>query len=102
MGNYDAALVKRDFGTSTICGRYSVCSCRVAIRRCQGYQHQELKDLNGKKFNPGPAGGGSTFVTMQIFELFGIKPPTISYADGCGRGLHRPPDYRFVVSRHWR
>jgi uncharacterized protein len=34
---------------------------------------KQLKDLDGKKWNPGPAGGGSTRITMQILDLFGVK-----------------------------
>lgn len=33
-----------------------------------------IADLVGKKFNPGPAGGGSTTLTMEFMDMFGIKP----------------------------
>ena len=75
MGNYDAALVKRDFGDKhdlrTIFP-FAPAVWQFAVAKDSNIK--SLKDLNGKKFNPGPAGGGSTFITMQIFELFGIKP----------------------------
>lgn len=35
---------------------------------------RSLKDLHGKKFNPGPTGGGSTRITMGILDALGIKP----------------------------
>jgi hypothetical protein len=33
-----------------------------------------IRDLQGKKFNAGPIGGGSETATMKILEMFGIKP----------------------------
>lgn len=35
---------------------------------------ETLADLEGKPFNPGPTGGGSTRVTMAILEDMGIQP----------------------------
>ncbi|HYL79947.1 MAG TPA: TAXI family TRAP transporter solute-binding subunit [Candidatus Acidoferrum sp.] len=75
MANYDAALVKRDYGDKhdlrTIFP-FAPAVWQFAVAKDASIK--SLKDLNGKKWNPGPAGGGSTFVTMQIMDLFGIKP----------------------------
>jgi TRAP transporter TAXI family solute receptor len=35
---------------------------------------KSLRELAGKKFNPGPTGGGSTGITIGILEALGIKP----------------------------
>ncbi len=75
IANYDAALVKRDFGDKhdlrTIFP-FAPAVWQFAVAKDANIK--TLKDLNGKKWNPGPAGGGSTFVTMQIMDLLGIKP----------------------------
>lgn len=75
MGNYDAALVRRDFKDKhdlrTIFP-FAPAVWQFAVAKDANIK--TLKDLNGKKWNPGPAGGGSTHITMQIMDLFGIKP----------------------------
>ncbi|HLE80404.1 MAG TPA: TAXI family TRAP transporter solute-binding subunit, partial [Dehalococcoidia bacterium] len=75
MGNYDAALVMRDFKDKhdlrTIFP-FAPAVWQFAVAKDANIK--TLKDLNGKKWNPGPAGGGSTHITMQIMDLFGIKP----------------------------
>jgi TRAP transporter TAXI family solute receptor len=75
MANYDAALVKRDYGDKhdlrTIFP-FAPAVWQFAVAKDANIK--SLKDLDGKKWNPGPAGGGSTFVTMQIMDMFGIKP----------------------------
>ena len=75
MGQYDAALVKREYKDNydlrTIFP-FAPAVWQFAVAKDANVK--SLKDLEGKKWNPGPAGGGSTFVTMQIMDLFGIKP----------------------------
>jgi TRAP transporter TAXI family solute receptor len=75
MANYDAGLVKRDFKDKhdlrTIFP-FAPAVWQFAVARDANIK--TLKDLDGKKWNPGPAGGGSTHVTMQIMDLLGIKP----------------------------
>ena len=75
IANYDAALVKRDFGDKhdlrTIFP-FAPAVWQFAVAKDANIK--TLKDLEGKKWNPGPAGGGSTHLTMQIMEMFGIKP----------------------------
>ncbi len=75
MANYDAALVKRDFKDKhdlrTIFP-FAPAVWQFAVAKDANIK--TLKDLNGKKWNPGPAGGGSTHVTMQIMDMLGIKP----------------------------
>lgn len=75
MGNYDAALVKRDFKDKhdlrTIFP-FAPAVWQFAVAKDANIK--TLKDLNGKKWNPGPAGGGSTHITMQVMDMFGIKP----------------------------
>ena len=75
MANYDAALVKRDFKDKhdlrTIFP-FAPAVWQFAVAKDANIK--TLTDLNGKKWNPGPAGGGSTHVTMQIMDMLGIKP----------------------------
>ena len=75
MANYDAALVKRDFKDKhdlrTIIP-FAPAVWQFAVAKDASIK--TLKDLDGKKWNPGPAGGGSTHVTMQIMDMLGIKP----------------------------
>ncbi len=75
MANYDAGLVKRDFKDKhdlrTIFP-FAPAVWQFAVARDANIK--TLRDLDGKKWNPGPAGGGSTHVTMQIMDLLGIKP----------------------------
>ncbi len=75
MANYDAALVKRDFKDKhdlrTIFP-FAPAVWQFAVAKDANIK--SLRDLNGKKWNPGPAGGGSTHVTMQIMDMLGIKP----------------------------
>ena len=75
MANYDAALVKRDFKDKhdlrTIFP-FAPAVWQFAVAKDANIK--TLKDLDGKKWNPGPAGGGSTFVTIQIMDMLGIKP----------------------------
>lgn len=66
-----------------------------------------LKDLNGKKFNPGAVGASATDITKSVFQLLGIKPDyyegaqsdaTIAYSDRRIVGLTKagPPKDSFV------
>jgi len=75
MANYDAALVKRDFKDKhdlrTILP-FAPAVWQFAVAKDANIK--SLKDLNGKKWNPGPAGGGSTHITMEMMDLLGIKP----------------------------
>jgi hypothetical protein len=75
MANYDAGLVKRDFKDKhdlrTIFP-FAPAVWQFAVAKDANIK--TLKDLDGKKWNPGPAGGGSTHVTMQMMDLLGIKP----------------------------
>jgi hypothetical protein len=75
IANYDAGLVKRDFKDKhdlrTIFP-FAPAVWQFAVAKDANIKG--LKDLEGKKWNPGPAGGGSTHVTMQIMDLLAIKP----------------------------
>jgi TRAP transporter TAXI family solute receptor len=75
MANYDAGLVKRDFKDKhdlrTIFP-FAPAVWQFAVAKDANIT--TLRDLDGKKWNPGPAGGGSTHVTMQIMDMLGIKP----------------------------
>lgn len=75
IAHYDAALAKRIFkgawdGRQMIPFAPGVWQFAVA----KDANIKSLQDLNGKKWNPGPAGGGSTKVTMEMMDLLGIKP----------------------------
>ena len=75
MANYDAALVKRDFKDKhdlrTIFP-FAPAVWQFAVAKDANIK--SLKDLDGRKWNPGPAGGGSTFITIEMMNMFGIKP----------------------------
>jgi TRAP transporter TAXI family solute receptor len=75
IANYDAMLVKKTFGDKWI-GRqvfvFAPAVWQFAVAKDANIKN--LKDLNGKKWNPGPAGGGSTKISMEIVEMFGAKP----------------------------
>jgi len=75
IANYDALLVKKTFGDKWD-GRqmflFAPAVWQFAVARDANIK--SLKDLNGKKWNPGPAGGGSTNITMDMMAMFGIKP----------------------------
>jgi TRAP transporter TAXI family solute receptor len=75
MGQYDAIVLKKAYGDKSELRQMflfqpAVWQFPVAID--SGIK--SLRDLDGKKWNPGPAGGGSTQVTMDIMDLLGIKP----------------------------
>lgn len=75
IAHYDAAVVKRVFGDKWD-GRQMIPFApgvwQFAVAKDANIK--SLKDLNGKKWNPGPAGGGSTKVSMEVMDLLGIKP----------------------------
>ena len=75
MANYDALLVKKTFGDKWN-GRQMILFAPAVwqFAVAKDANIKSLKDLNGKKWNPGPAGGGSTNITMDIMAMFGIKP----------------------------
>ena len=75
MGHVDTALVKRDFGDKHDLRKMFMHAPGVwQFAVAKDANIKSLKDLDGKKWNPGPAGGGSTQITIQIMEMFGIKP----------------------------
>jgi TRAP transporter TAXI family solute receptor len=75
MGHIDTTLVKRTFGDKHDLRKMFMHAPGVwQFAVAKDANIKSLKDLNGKKWNPGPAGGGSTQLTMQIIEMFGIKP----------------------------
>ncbi len=55
---------------------------------------KELKDLNGKKFNPGMRGSATEADTKEIFEALGIKP--IYHVGGTSDAISAFKDGRIV------
>jgi uncharacterized protein len=75
MGHVDTALMKRVFGDKHDMRKFFMFAPGVwQFAVAKDANIKSLKDLDGKKWNPGPAGGGSTQVTMEMMEMFGIKP----------------------------
>ncbi len=75
LANYDALLVKKKFADKWNGRQMFIFAPEVwQFAVAKDANIKSLKDLNGKKWNPGPAGGGSTNVTMDIMKLFGITP----------------------------
>ena len=75
MGVMDAVLVEKKLGKNTgirHLANYSPAVWQVFVAQDSGVK--SLRDLAGKKFNPGPTGGGSTGITIGIFDALGIKP----------------------------
>jgi TRAP transporter TAXI family solute receptor len=75
MGNYDGLLVKKTFGDKhDLRATFPFTPLVWQFVVAKDANIKSLKDLNGKKWNPGPAGGGSTNITMDMVTMFGIKP----------------------------
>lgn len=75
FGHTDAVVVKNKFGDKhDIRHMFTLMPGLWQFVVARDANIKSLKDLNGKKWNPGPVGGGSTAVTMQIMEILGIKP----------------------------
>lgn len=75
MGIIDAVLVEKKLGKNygiRHLANYSPAVWQIVVARDAGVK--TLRDLTGKKFNPGPTGGGSTGITIGILEALGIKP----------------------------
>jgi len=75
LAHYDYALVKRAFGDKHDLRQifpFAPAVWQFAVARDANIK--SLKDLDGKRWNPGPAGGGSTHITVQVMDMFGIKP----------------------------
>lgn len=75
LATVDAALINERFGKDHVIrtfANYSPTAWQIFVAADSGIE--TLQDLEGKAFNPGPTGGGSTGITMGIFEHLGIKP----------------------------
>lgn len=75
MGIMDAVLVEKKLGKNhgiRHLANYSPAVWQIVVARDAGVK--TLRDLTGKKFNPGPTGGGSTGITIGILDALGIKP----------------------------
>ena len=73
--NMDGSLVKAKFGDNHSLrhiAAYSPAAWQIFVAKDAGIE--KLADLTGKRFNAGPTGGGSTKITMAIFEALGIEP----------------------------
>ncbi len=74
IGIMDAVLIEKKLGKDTGIrqfANYSPAVWQVFVARDAGVK--SLRDLAGKKFNPGPTGGGSTGITIGILDALGIK-----------------------------
>jgi TRAP transporter TAXI family solute receptor len=75
MGQFDFTLVQKAFGGKHDLRQMFMFAPGVwQFAVAKDANIKSLKDLDGKKWNPGPAGGGSTNITMDIMAMFGIKP----------------------------
>jgi TRAP transporter TAXI family solute receptor len=75
IGAIDAAAVKSKLGDNHDIRHFANYAPIVwQIIVAEDSNIRSLKDLHGKKFNPGPTGGGSTRITIGILEVLGIKP----------------------------
>jgi uncharacterized protein len=75
IGIMDAVLIEKKLGQNHDIRHvvnYSPAVWQVFVARDAGVK--SLRDLAGKKFNPGPTGGGSTGITIGILDALGIKP----------------------------
>jgi uncharacterized protein len=75
IGIMDAVLIEKKLGKNQDIRHvvnYSPAVWQIFVARDAGVK--SLRDLVGKKFNPGPTGGGSTGITIGIFDALGIKP----------------------------
>jgi TRAP transporter TAXI family solute receptor len=78
MGIIDAVLIEKKLGKDSgirHMANYSPAVWQIFVARDAGVK--TLRDLAGKKFNPGPTGGGSTGITMGILDALGIKPANV-------------------------
>jgi len=75
MGVMDAVLIEKKLGKNhgiRHLANYSPAVWQVIAARDADVK--TLRDLAGKKFNPGPTGGGSTGITIGILDALGVKP----------------------------
>lgn len=75
FGQYDVILLRKKLGEKHDIRQifaFSPAVWQLAVAKDANIK--SIKDLHGKKWNPGPVGGGSTHITMQVMDLFGIKP----------------------------
>jgi TRAP transporter TAXI family solute receptor len=75
MGITDAVLIEKKLGKNhgiRHLANYSPAVWQIFVARDANVK--SLRDLAGKKFNPGPTGGGSTGITIGILDALGIKP----------------------------
>jgi TRAP-type uncharacterized transport system substrate-binding protein len=78
MGIMDAVLILKKLGADSgirHVANYSPAVWQIFVARDAGVR--TLRDLAGKKFNPGPTGGGSTGITIGILDALGIKPANV-------------------------
>jgi len=74
FGMIDAVSVKTRFGDKTDIRSFANYAAAVwQIIVAEDAKVHSLTDLNGKKFNSGPTGGGSTKITLAILAALGIK-----------------------------
>ncbi len=75
MGQFDVTLVRKAFGDKhDLRSMFMFAPGVWQFAVAKDANIKTLKDLHGKKWNPGPAGGGSTHITVQFMDMFGIKP----------------------------
>jgi uncharacterized protein len=75
IGIIDQVLIERKLGKNhgiRHIADYSPAVWQLFVARDAGVK--TLRDLAGKKFNPGPTGGGSTAITIGILDAMGVKP----------------------------
>lgn len=75
MGITDAVLIEKKLGKThgiRHVATFSPAVWQLFVAKDAGVK--SLRDLAGKKFNPGPTGGGSTGITIGILDALGIKP----------------------------
>ncbi len=75
LGCIDSISVRRRLGENhdlRHLANYAPIVWQIFVAEDSGIR--SLRDLHGKKFNPGPTGGGSTRITIGILDALGIKP----------------------------
>ena len=78
LGIMDAVLIEKKLGKGhgiRHLANYSPAVWQLFVAKDANLK--SLRDLAGKKFNPGPTGGGSTGITIGILDALGIKPANV-------------------------
>lgn len=74
LGSVDAVSVRSRFGENSDIRTFANYAPAVwQIVAAEDANIRTLQDLNGKRFNAGPTGGGSTKITLAILAALGIK-----------------------------